>query len=341
MVSWVCAMLVQCAASIVLADLTNPAQTPPALVTGPQMIAGHRQIPWVVGAHPHEKLALVPAHLHSSMVLRGGADESETRVECSNAVDDEPSVGEAASSKAPVEPMGAKEREMGADQQTVAQVDGSDGDEAFSVGAASGASAAPESCLDGASPLRPGSIRADDSFAEITAEKGIGGAAEASDEVTGEMEDDEDVVECKFERIGDTNGVFYYLGQQKCAKSTNGSDTQALNWHSAIPPAAGLGMQGGPPRPRRFQNPALTGRVQIKTGPQKIMCCSKFKGHIACPEEVSQFAAALEVELAAAQQVQLAVARYIVCPEEVSSPPKTLTHTTPSLFLPFSLTVTP
>ena len=46
-----------------------------------------------------------------------------------------------------------------------------------------------------------------------------------------EGEDGEaDVIECKFERIGDTNGVFYYLGIQRCADATEDVVAQDLKF---------------------------------------------------------------------------------------------------------------
>ena len=96
----------------------------------------------------------------------------------------------------------------------------------------------------------------------------------------GEEEDDADLVECKFERVGDTNGVFYYLGMQRCAEPTDDVITHALEW-PAPPPGVGSHQER-----RRFPNPAATGRVEIKTGPQRVMCCSKFKGRLASPEQV-------------------------------------------------------
>ena len=92
-------------------------------------------------------------------------------------------------------------------------------------------------------------------------------------------EDDVDIVECQFERIGDKNGVFYYLGQQMVG-------TPAILGPGPVWQNDGVAGAGGSAERTRFQNPALTGRVQIKTGPLRILCCSKFKGRISCPEEV-------------------------------------------------------
>ena len=112
-------------------------------------------------------------------------------------------------------------------------------------------------------------------------------------------EDEVDTVECSFERIGDINGVFYYLGQQRVTRQDlNGTHAGDPSLNRAFeltpspvmpdefPAIGGKVVRPGPQAARRFQNPAMTGRVRVKTGPEKVMCCSKFKGRPACPEQV-------------------------------------------------------
>lgn len=173
---------------------------------------------------------------------------------------------------------GEDERQAGGEDSVGQAVDD---DDDFSLGAVSDAPAAHESGGAGQSNVQSEAKGADEGAADRATE--VGEPREgASGEISEGGDDDADVVECKFERVGDTNGVFYYLGMQRCAESTGDVIAQAL---ISLPsnPAQGAGEHDGR---RRFQNPALTGRVQIKTGPQKVMCGSKFKGRMACPEEV-------------------------------------------------------
>lgn len=207
------------------------------------------------------------AHLDLRALRGGGSGSSDARRtrdgddNDDGDGDDEPSIG------LPPAPVG------GGEGQTMSG--GHDDDDDFSLGAVSDAPAG--HAADGAGPS---TVRADG------ADGGAGRAVEETEqrgEVSEERDDEADVIECTFERVGDTNGVFYYLGMQMCAESADDAMAQALN---AAPVNAALAGAGEHDGRRRFQNPAITGRVLIKTGPQRIMCGSKFKGHMACPEEV-------------------------------------------------------
>ncbi len=156
----------------------------------------------------------------------------------------------------------------------------------FSLGAVSGGHAS-----EGTGGVGQGSALAADDVAAEPDEQRAGLGAGDGEDATGV--DDVDVVECNFDRIGDTNGVFYYLGQQQCAEPTDDAVAQALKLAApAAPDVAGA--------QRRFRNPALTGRVQVKTGPQRVMCASKFKGRLASPEQAHSAPCPLLSRLAAA-----------------------------------------
>jgi len=125
-----------------------------------------------------------------------------------------------------------------------------DGEDDFSLGAVSGGRASEEADGAGQDPA---------SAADDVTEGCEGPGANAGEDAAGG--DDADVVECNFERIGDTNGVFYYLGLQECAEPTDDAVAQALRLAA---PAVHRGPGNHEPQ-RRFRNPAITGRVQVKT----------------------------------------------------------------------------
>ena len=186
------------------------------------------------------------------LVLRGGGENTENRGQ--DLEDEEPSVGilpSSGGSRTAPDQAGAREE----DEQD------------FSVGALSDAPTAEE----GRVAQNAGKQHGAQGRAGVIAEEG--------------EEDEADVIECKFERIGDTNGVFYYLGMQRCADATEDVVAQALKLQPT-PSMAGEAEASAREGTRRFRNPALTGRIQVKTGPRRVMCSSKFKGRIACPEQV-------------------------------------------------------
>ena len=190
--------------------------------------------------------------------LRGGLDSAA----------EAPPPGEAPPPAAPC--AGGEDDASG--QALPAGGDDEEEEDDFSLGAVSGGHASEETggAGQGSAPA------ADDAAAEPGEQRAGRGAGDGEDAAG---VDDVDVVECNFERIGDTNGVFYYLGQQQCAEPTDDAVAQALKLAAPAAPD-GAGAQ------RRFRNPALTGRVQVKTGPQRVMCASKFKGRLASPEQV-------------------------------------------------------
>jgi len=174
-------------------------------------------------------------------------------------------------------------RVRGGSDASVGRAGGDDGkaedNEDFSLGAVSDGLARTQSegagqaraSLDDATAASAGEVEGHDEKVDGVYEGETSGEAD---------DDDEDIAECQFERIGDTNGVFYFLGLQAVGAPTGAGTT--LPAIAGVPGAAG---PGGVLR-RRFQNPALTGRVQVKTGPKRIMCSSKLKGRMSCPEDV-------------------------------------------------------
>lgn len=184
-----------------------------------------------LGARQHPRL---PRVVPQFMTLRGGLSSSEN------------GAGEA--------PQPAPPSAAAGDASGEAVRAEGDGEDDFSLGAVSGGRASEEA--DGAG--QDSSSAADD-VTWVPGEGREGPGADAGEDAAGG--DDADVVECNFERIGDTNGVFYYLGLQECAEPTDDAVAQALRLAA---PAVHRGPGNHAPQ-RRFRNPALTGRVQVKT----------------------------------------------------------------------------
>ena len=189
--------------------------------------------------------------------LRGGLDKSDDRNGAAEGDADDPSVGD----------YPAKDQALSNEHVKVAEATLSDEDD-FSLGAVSNS---------------PASQEAEQSGKQTKTVQAAAVDTGVPSEHDSQKDDDVDHVDCKFERIGDTNGVFYYLGLQQCMDITNNSAAQVLKLPTSDV-AVGADGQGDV---RRFRNPALTGRIQVKTGPQRIMCSSKFKGRPASPEQVS------------------------------------------------------